>query len=248
MRTTPPPRPVSPTPPPRPNHPRTRPAKGIDVPATVWLPPAESGSESALDEPGILPAWALRRLRAEYAEPGQPVVLYDSRAVCKGLSRATLRTLTEPHDPHPHTYPQRPGTVVRLAILEIDTEPCGTPTASCPDPTASLATDVLEPVLSEAADALEPDGILAIALAAPDVRHAVQHCPAVVRAARTAGFTYQQHIAVVTAEIDGDRLIPQLTDAQARTINRARAAGIPATAPAHLDLTIFTRTTKDTLA
>jgi hypothetical protein len=219
----------------------------------VWLPPAGSGAPSALDEPAVLPVWALRRLCTEYAEPGQPVVACETRVSCGEQHRVVFRALTGLYDPYAHIRPRGSHHLaVRLAILQVDTEPHthapGVPRARQPDQAARRATDLLGSVLRAAADTLEPGAILALALAAPQVGHGVQGGRAMICAARSAGLAYQQHIAVLTAALDGDQLIAHVTDAQVRGVNQARAAGIPASAPAHQDLTIFTKVSGNTLA
>jgi hypothetical protein len=228
--------------------PRTRPAKGIDVPATLWLPPADTGPESPLVEPAVLPGWALRRLAAEYAQPGQNILAADTRAFYAGHRQIALRPLAPHHDPHHETRSRTPYLAARLAVLQIETLPRGVLEIAYPHEQVTLVNDFIRPAIHEAADALAPGGVLALALSAPEPGHGAQRNSIVLRLALAAGFTYQQHLAVLTADLDGERIIPRLTDAQTRAVNTARRHGIPATAPVHLDLAIFTLPQEDTRA
>jgi hypothetical protein len=240
--------PPAPAPPPGRAQPRNRPAKGIDVPVTLWLPPAETGPESPHAQPAVLPAWALRRLAAEYAQPGQNILVADTRAFYAGQPKIAYRSLAPHHDPHPDTRPRTRHVDVGLAVLQIETLPQGVLDIAYPHEQVALVTDFIRPAIYEAADALAPGGVLAIALSIPEPGHGAQRTSIVARLAREAGFTYQQHLAVVTADVHGERIIPRLTDAHTHAVNTARRRGIPATAPVHLDLTIFTLSQKDTRA
>ena len=248
MRHNTPAAPPAPTPPT--GHPRTRnrPAKGIDVPATLWLPPAHTCLHSPLAEPAVLPAWALRRLADEYARPGRSILAADTRAFYAGHRHVDFSPLAAHHDPHHDTRPRTRHLAAHLAVLQVETLPQGVLEIAYPHQQVTLVNDFIRPAIGEAADALAPGGILAIALSAPEPGHGAQRNSLVLRLARQAGFTYQQHIAVLTADVHGDRIIPRLTDTQVRAVNTARRSGIPATAPAHLDLAIFTLPPEDTRA
>lgn len=248
MRDNTPATPPAPTPPPGRAQPRTRPAKGIDVPATVWLPPAETGPETPHVEPAVLPAWALRRLAAEYAQPGQNILVADTRGFYAGRRHIAFDSLPGYHDPHSDTRPRSPHLAARLAVLQVETLPQGVLQTGYPREQVTLVNDFIRPAIGEAADALAPGGALAIALSTPEPGHGAQRNSLVARLAREAGFTYQQHIAVVTAVVHGERIIPRLTDTQTHAVNTARRRGVPATAPVHLDLAIFTLPREDTRA
>jgi hypothetical protein len=90
--------------------------------------------------------------------------------------------------------------------------------------------------------------VLAIALAPAEPGHGAQRGSLALHLAHESGFAYQQHIAVLTGDLDGERIIPCLTDAQASAVNAARRQYVPALAPTHLDLAIFTRAKEDTRA
>jgi hypothetical protein len=238
----------APTPPPGRAQPRHRPAKGIDVPVTLWLPPAEPGPENPLAQPAVLPAWALRRLAAEYAKPGQSILVADTRAFYAGRRQIAFLPLAPHHDPHPDSRPRARHADAGLVVLEIETLPQGVLDIAYPHDQVALVTDYIRLAIHEAADALPPGGVLAIALSTPEPGHGTQRTSIAARLAREAGFTYQQHLAVLTADVHGERITPRLTDTQTRAVNTARRRGIPAPAPVHLDLTIFTRPQKDTRA
>jgi hypothetical protein len=248
MRNTTPSAPASPTPSARPNQARHRPAKGVGVPATLWLPPAGSGSETPHGYGAVLPSWALRHLVAQYAKPGQTVLTADTRAVHAEHHQFVFHPLRAHHDPHPETRPRSAEPVAHLAVLEIETPPHTTLHTAIPGDPAHLLADVIRTAIRTAADRLAPGAVLAIALPAPAPGPATQQASIVLRLAQDAGFTYQQHIAVLTADLDDDRITPRLTDANIQAVNQARRAGIPATAPVHLDLAIFTLPQEDNRA
>lgn len=248
MRNNTPTAPTAPTPPTGHPRPRNRPNRGVGVPATLWLPPAQTGPESSLAEPAVLPAWALRRLAAEYARPGQNILAADTRAFYAGRPHIDFSPLAAHHDPHHDTRPRTRHLAASLAVLELETLPHGVLEIAYPHQQVTLVNDFIRPAIHEAADALAPGGILAIALSAPEPGHGAQRNSLVLRLARQDGFTYQQHLAVLTGDLHGERIVPRLTDAETRAVNTARRNGIPAAAPVHLDLAIFTLPPEDTRA
>ena len=227
---------------------RGRAAKGIDVPATLWLRPADAVPDTVLVEPAVLPAWALRHAINQYAKPGDAVLGADTRGFYGGHRQVALRPLPADHDPHYASRPAPRRGAVRLAVLQIETLPQGALDLAYPDEHVDLATHFLRPALRAAADTLAPGGVLAIALAPAEPGHGAQRGPLVLHLAHETGFAYQQHIAVLTGDLDGERIIPRLTDAQARAVNTARRHHIPALAPTHLDLAIFTHAKEHTRA
>lgn len=248
MRNNTPSRPAATTPPPAPVRPRTRTAKGIDVPATLWIPPADAVPDIVLVEPAVLPAWALRHAIDQYAKPGQRVLGADTRGFYGGDRHVALRPLPAHHDPHHASRPAPRRGAVRLAVLQIETLSQAALDIVYPREHVDLLTHFVRPALRAAADTLAPGGVLAIALAPAEPGHGAQRGSRVLHLAHEAGFAYQQHIAVLTGDLDGERIIPRLTGAQARAVNTARRHHIPALAPTHLDLAIFTRAKEDTRA
>ena len=228
--------PTTPTDAPR----RTRPAKGIDVPATVWLPPTDTVPDTAPTQPAVLPAWALQRVVTEYAAPDHSVVAVDTRRFFTGAWILAYQTLPAHHDPHAKARPRPRQGRVGLAILEIETPPRRWSDIAYPGDGILLVSHFLRPALRAAACHLKPGATLAIALPAPGPGPGAGRTSAVLKLAAEAGFSYQQQIAVVTGDLDGERIIARPTDAQARAVNTARRRHIPALVPTHLDLVILT--------
>ena len=214
-----------------------RPGRGIGVPTTLWLPPAESDPHDPCDPGAVLPAWALRRVVTEYATPDHAVVAIDSRDYQNENRILAYEPLSARHDPHAATRPRPRRNAVHLAVLEIET-------GTDPYP-IRLLHDFVNPALRAAACHLAPGAILAIALSSPAPGRAAACTSEVLASATGHGFAFQQHLVVVTAEIRGDFLVPRFTDAEATALDTARQAGIPAPAPAHLDLVIATLTDKE---
>ena len=217
------------------------PGSGIGVPTTLWLPPAESAPPGPHNTPAVLPAWALRRTVTEYAPPDHAVVAVDSRDYRNPNRILAYQPLPACHDPHAATRPRPRRGKVHLAVLEIETSP---EQAHDPYP-VGLLYDFVSPALRAAACHLAPGAILAIALSAPEPGRSAAATSEVLELAAEHGFAFQQHVVIVTADIAGDWLTPRFTDAQVTAVNTARQAGIPAPAPAHLDLVIATLTAKE---
>ena len=218
-----------------------RPGTGIGVPTSVWLPPSDAEPNHPLTAPAVLPGWALRRVVTEYATPEQSVVAADSRGHRDQDRILAYQPLSAHHDPHAATRPRPRRGQVHLAVLEIRNSPDETPDPSPLD----LLYEFANPALRAAACHLATGAILAIALSAPAPGTAAASTSTVLALAAEHGFAFQQHLVVVTADIAGDRLIPRYTDAEATAVNAARIRGVPAPAPAHLDLVIATLTAKE---
>ena len=221
---------------------RPRPGKGIDVPTTFWIAPTVRATESELGEPAVLPAWALRRVVREYSAPGRPVLVADTCGFNSGDPSVSFQPLPEHHDPRPERRLAEQRDGADLAVLEVETLPETVLHTVYSGREINLVLDFLRPAINAAADLLGPGGVLAVALSAPEPGHAAQRTSVVLDLARQAGLDFQQHIAVLTADLDGDRLTPRVTNAQADAVNDARRRGIPALSPAHLDLAILTHT------
>jgi hypothetical protein len=218
-----------------------RSGRGIGVPTTLWLPPVEVASQDSRNAPAVLPSWALRRVVTEYATPDTSAVAVDSRCFRDENRTLAYQALPACHDPHAATRPRPRRGAVHLAVLEIQNSPDETPG---PYP-LDLLFGFANPALRAAACHLAPGAILAIALSAPAPGTAAAGTSTVLALAAEHGFAFQQHVVVVTADIAGDRLIPRFTDAEATAVNAARIRGVPAPAPAHLDLVIATLTGKE---
>ena len=89
------------------------------------------------------------------------------------------------------------------------------------------------PLFAACQRVLRPGGVLAVITgpAAPG-RTTAGTAGSIVAAARAAGLVYAQHIVLVRAGIDGDRLAPAAPDP---------AAATPGGSPAHDDLLVFTK-------
>jgi hypothetical protein len=220
---------------------RDRPATGIGVPTTLWLPLGETAPQDPRNAPAVLPAWALRRAVTEYATPDQAVVAVDSRGFRDENRILAYQPLPACHDPHAATRPRPRRGAVHLAVLEIQSSPEEAPGLHPLD----LLYDFVSPALRAAACHLAPGAVLAIALSSPGPGQSAACTSRVLALAAEHGFSFQQHVVVVTADISGDWLTPRFTDAQATAVNAARLRGIPAPAPAHLDLVIATLTAKE---
>lgn len=218
-----------------------RTGRGIGVPSTLWLPPADTTPHNPTATTGVLPTWALRRVVTEYAVPHHSVVAVDSRGAGVENRILAYQPLPACHDPHAATRPRPRRGHVDLAVLEIHTS-----RAEPADPgQPALLHGFVHPALRAAACHLAPGAILAIALSSPDPGRPASSTSRVLAMAAEHGFSFQQHLVVVTAEIVGDRLIPRLTPAQTTAVSAARSCGIPAPAAAHLDLVIATRNHKE---
>lgn len=177
----------------------------------------------------------------EYAAPHHSVVAVDSRGFGNENRIFAYQPLPACHDPHAATRPRPRRGHVDLAVLEIHTSPTAPADPDLPE----LLHDFVSPALRAAACHLAPGAILAIALSAPEPGRPASYASRVLTMAGEHGFAFQQHVVIVTAEIAGDWLVPRFTDAQATAVNTARLHGIPAPAPAHLDLVIATLTAKE---
>lgn len=218
-----------------------RPGHGIGVPTTLWLPPVDGAPHNPRTAPAVLPSWALRRVVTEYAKPNQSVAAADSRGFRDENRILAYQPLPACHDPHAATRPRPRRGKVHLAVLEIQNRP----EEALDRYPLDLLYDFANPALRAAACHLAPGAILAIALSEPAPGTAAASTSTVLALAAEHGFAFQQHMVVVTADVADDRLIPRFTDAQASAVNAARVRGVPAPAPAHIDLVIATLTGKE---
>lgn len=214
---------------------RVRPPRGIDVPTTLWLPTTGPTPVDAADATDRLPDWARARLAAEHTTP----------------TRSALAGIRRDEDPSPHLL--RP-----LTSTEADTTP--TPAAieagqaglvllelaeTHHDPNNQTRTcdRWLQSALDHALQALAPGAVLAIAFGDDVTGPHITRPGTAIAAARARGFTYQQHLIVITAALHGDRLLPHAS-ARHREHRRAlRTSGLPVSLRAHRDLFLFTAPT-----
>jgi len=213
---------------------------GPGVPLSIWpgLPAhhIRDGEQCG----GPVTAAAARRVIDAFSLPGDLVAAGGgSPAVTEAAAGAGRRVFTLASGPAPAR--QRPGGPAALP-------PPGDPAAG----TAGLAVagwcgpgccgsqpgsadgeQDPGPLFAACQRVLRPGGVLAVITgpAAPGGTTAGT-AGSIVAAARAAGLVYAQHIVLVRAGIDGDRLAPAAPDP---------AAAAPGGSPAHDDLLVFTK-------
>src|SRR5580693_8001601 len=222
---------------------RTARGTGPGVPLSIWpgLPAREA--PDGLPCGGPVTVSAARRVIDTFSVPGDLVAAAGgcSPAVTEAAAAAGRRVLALFTDgrsgyPLPVPYPVirlRPGgpalvlapgnPVTGQAALAV-AGCCGSGCCAGPEPSGQDDQDT--GLLFAACErVLRPGGILAvIAGPAADGGTLTDTAGSVVAAARAAGLVYAQHIVLVRAEIDGDRLAP------------AGGADAPGGSPVHDDL------------
>jgi hypothetical protein len=214
---------------------RARPPRGIDVPTTLWLPPAGTTPSHEQGASGPLPGWARTRLATEHTTPTRPGLA----GVCHANdTRArTLRPLTITQDetaPIPATTEAGRAGLVLLEVAE---------TLQDPPAPAQPHEGWLLPAVDQALTALAPGAVLALAFGDDVIGPHITRPGTAIAAARARGFTYQQHLIVITAALQGDRLRPLTTDRHREHRRALRARGLPVSFRAHRDLFLFTAPT-----
>jgi hypothetical protein len=211
---------------------RVRSPRGIDVPTTLWLPPTGTTAAHVADAADRLPDWARARLADEHST----------------RTRSALAGTCRDEDPSPHLL--RP-----LTSTQTDTTPALTAikagqaglvllevaeTHHDPNNQTRTCDRWLRSALDQALDALAPGAVLAIAFGDDVTGPHITRPGAAIAAARARGFTYQQHLIVITAALHGDRLRPLSTDRHREHRRALRASGLPVSVRAHRDLVLFT--------
>lgn len=196
--------------PPKPHHPR---AARSTLPPTLWLPGPDQ--PHAAPTPGhVLPQWAIDKIRTEIVpRPGnRPSPLLGVRVDHAGPgmdAQARTAAYTDPDG----NDPAEPGTAVPLLLAEIHpdtltTSGYGTPAPLSQSPPA--AEETWPGFFHRAHRLLPPEGLLLIATRQRrDEGELTDPLGELIACARTAGFAYLQHIAVIHAHPVADRLIPQ---------------------------------------
>jgi hypothetical protein len=215
---------------------------GPGVPLSIW--PGLPAHEVRDGEPcgGPVTAAAARRVIDAFSLPGD-LVAADGRspAVAGAAVAASRRVLALAAGPAPAR--QRPGGPAALP-------PPGDPAAGtaglaiagwrgpgcCGSRPGSADGEPAEdpgPEFAACERALRPGGVLAV-IAGPAAPGGTLAGTAgsLVAAARAAGLVYAQHIVLVRAAINGDRLAPADPDP---------GPAVPAGRPAHDDLLVFTK-------
>jgi hypothetical protein len=204
---------------------------GPGVPLSIWPGLPDPGGIRDGEPCGApVTTAAARRIIDAFSVPGDLVAAAGGMpAITEAAATAGRRVLALVPGPAPVV--RRPGGPAALP-------PPGDPAAG----TAALAITGCgqEPGVEPAQDpgpvfaacerALRPGGVLAVITgpAAPGGQR-VGTAGSIVAAARAAGLVYAQHIVLVRAAIDGDRLAP------------AAGPAAPAGSPVHDDLFIFTK-------
>jgi hypothetical protein len=212
---------------------RARPPRGIDVPTTLWLPP--TGPTPTRESPGRLPDWARARLADEHTTPTRSALAGTFRD--EDPSPRLLRPLTASHTdttPAPTAIEAGRAGLVLLEVADTDDGP-NNQTRTC--------DRWLRSALDQALRALAPGAVVAIAFGDDVTGPHITRPGAAIAAARARGFTYQQHLIVITAALHGDRLRPLATDRHREHRRALRASGLPVSTRAHRDLFLFTAPT-----
>jgi hypothetical protein len=188
--------------PPSPSRPPAR-RHAATPPAAIWLPTLTTPRP---DEPCVsvvLPDWAVDRIRAEFTRPrhaDQPRLPLLRLAIpdCRPGTDTRTRCTTD-------ALPPAPRRAVILAELHPDALPT---THGAPHPEAA-EYDEWPGFFHRAHHLLARGGFLMAAARQQRVAGRLfDPLGALVATARTAGFTYLQHIVVVHGHLVGDRIEP----------------------------------------
>ena len=208
---------------------------GPGVPLSIWPGlPDPSGTRDGLPCGGPVTVAAARRVIDTFSVPGDLVATAGGLpAVTEAAAAASRRVLALVPGPAPAL--RRPGGP---AALPPPGDPAagtaGLAVAGCcgQEPGGESAEDP-GPVFAACERVLRPGGVLAVITgpAAPGGT-LTGTAGSVVAAARAAGLVYAQHIVLVRAEIDGDRLAPAAP---------AAGSAAPGGSPVHDDLFVFTK-------
>jgi hypothetical protein len=211
---------------------------GPGVPLSIWpgLPAHDTRDSQWCGGP--VTTAAARRVIDAFSLPGDLVAIAGgSQAVAEAAAAARRRVLAVTASPGPAR--QRPGVP---AALPPPADPAaGTaglaiagwrgPGCCGPRPASANEQPGPGPAFAACERALRPGGVLAV-LTSPAAPGGTLTGTAgsLVAAARAAGLVYAQHIVLVRADIDGDRLTP--ADA---------GPAVTGDRPAHDDLLLFTK-------
>jgi hypothetical protein len=214
---------------------------GPGVPLSIWPGLPAHGTQDGQPCGGPVTVAAARRVIDAFSLPGDLVATAGgSPAVAGAAAAASRRVLALTAGPAPAR--QRPGVP---AALPPPGDPAGTaglaiagwpgPGCCAPWPASAAGEPAQDPGLAFTAceRVLRPGGVLAVITgpAAPGGT-LTGTAGSLVAAARAAGLIYAQHIVLVHAGIDGDRLAPADPD-PGTTVAGGR--------PAHDDLLVFTK-------
>ncbi|MEU8720387.1 hypothetical protein [Streptomyces antimycoticus] len=186
----------------------SRPGASRPLPTTVWTPALNDPSEDAALG-GVLPGWALDKIRAEFTHrPGHPptrLIKIHIRDTEPGMDVRARVTYLAPHED---------GSSARMApILLAELHPDTLPASDEPNPGCAQMPGALENGWSgffhRTHRLLPRDGILLLATRQRrDAGRLTDPLGSLIASARTAGFRYLQHIVIVHGHPDGDRIVP----------------------------------------
>jgi hypothetical protein len=189
--------------------PASRPAHGHRIPASIWLPedPQPTRPTGQRNPSALLPIWALDRIRTEFCNPtNRPdaptrMLLHTALGdIAPGMDARARCT------PLPAALPRANGAGGRSLVLLAELL---TPTSAFHDADPGDGEEGWPGFFHRAHRLLLGGGLL---LTASRQHHGegrlADPCGALIACARTAGFSYLQHVIVVHATITGDQLTP----------------------------------------
>jgi hypothetical protein len=214
---------------------------GPGVPLSIWPGlPAPGGARDGLPCGGPVTTAAARRVIDAFSLPGDLVAADSgSPAVTEAAAAAGRPVLVLAPGRPPARH--RPGVPAALPLPgDPDAGTAGLAIAGCcgpgccgPQPGGAdrEPRPAPGPAFAACERVLRPGGILAVITAgtAAPGGTTTDTTGSVVAAARAAGLVYAQHIVLVRAAIDGDRLAP------------APGSSAPGGSPVHDDLLLFTK-------
>jgi hypothetical protein len=218
---------------------------GPGVPLSIWPGlPDPSGARDGLPCGGPVTVAAAHRVIDTFSVPGDLVAAAGgcSPAVTEAAAAAGRRVLGLVLRPAPALH--RPGGPAALpppgdpaaGTAGLAVAGCCGPGCCGQPPGGAGGEPDPGPAFAACERALRPGGVLAVITAGTAVSGGTltDTAGSVVAAARAAGLVYAQHIVLVRAAIDGDRLAPAAPDPSPGT------AG-PGGSPVHDDLLVFTK-------
>ncbi|MCX5206922.1 hypothetical protein OG897_36665 [Streptomyces sp. NBC_00237] len=174
------------------------------LPTTIWLPTPETFT-SAPAAPNVLPDWAIEKIRTDFRRPGDKSAtllrLHIQDTAC-GMDART-RCTTDNDDPA-HERPH-----LLLAELHPDTLPTPWDTGASNTTTPGAIDDGWPGFFYRAHRLLPADGVLLLATRQRrDNGHLTDPLGLLIATARTAGFTYLQHLIAIHGHATDDHIHP----------------------------------------
>jgi len=212
---------------------------GPGVPLSIWPGlPAPDHAQDGLPCGGPVTAVAARQVIGAFSLPGDLVAAAGgSPAVIEAAAAAGRPVLALFPDPAPGR--QRPRVPAALpppgdpaaGTAGLAIAGCHSPGCCGQQPDGRAGQDP-GPVFAACERALRPGGVLAVITGPAAPGGTLTDTAGNVAAARAAGLVYAQHIVLVRAAIDGDRLAPAAADP---------GPAAPGGSPVHDDLLVFTK-------